>query len=233
MAELEHRDAVTDALAELGRATAADADDLQRGRDALHAYRRAASRARTRRVATAVMALAAAVVLVVTLAPRLRGHGFEVEQGSFLVQQQRAAPGSRVEAAQWLEVGDATACLRVGPRQVCGEPGARLRVLDETHVELARGHLRVDGAMSVTTSRGTLFGSDPGLDLTLHDDGAIEIGEHELELLEGAQRRVLAPGSRSEATAATPAVVAVAPAPAPAPARESAAAPAPTAGTKA
>ncbi|MFO0632931.1 MAG: hypothetical protein U0168_08790 [Nannocystaceae bacterium] len=218
MAELERRDAVTDALAELGRAGAAAPDDLQRGLAALQAHRRAATRARTRMVATAAVALAAAILLAVTLAPRLRGRGFEVDEGTFLVQQQRAAPGSRVDAAQWLEVGDATACLRVGARRVCGEPGARLRVLDQDRIELARGRVRVDGAMTVTTSRGALFGSDPGLDVTLHDDGAIEIGDVAVELLDGAERRVLAPGSRTDAAVTVAPVVAAAPAVASAPA---------------
>ncbi len=168
----ERRDAVTAGLAALGQPEGLREDDHARGMSVLADFRAArARRTRVRTVAVVVCSMAAAVALTWLVAPQLRARGFEVDQGEFLVQQARVASGSQVAAGEWLEPNAARACVRVATRRVCGEPGARLRVLDDQTIELGRGRVSADGTLRVVTPIGVLDAGEGGLDLALDDDG--------------------------------------------------------------
>ncbi|MBK8235098.1 MAG: hypothetical protein IPK74_06060 [Deltaproteobacteria bacterium] len=197
MAEsFEHeRDAVTDGLAAFGRLEPARDDDLARGLATVQAFALTQRRgARMRAIAIGGLAAAAALVLAVAVAPRLRASGYAVEQGEFLVQQDRVLDGSSVARGEWVEVGANTACLRVARARVCGEPGTRLRVLDDRRIELDHGRVQIDAAIAVETTRGVVEGRDDGLVIAL-DGGALVLGEFAATLSQGSQRIELAPGT--------------------------------------
>ena len=167
----DDRDAVTFALADLGRAEPLRADDVARARSTFAGFHAARRRRRLRAVGVAVCSMAAAIALTFMVAPLLRGRGFEVVEGDFLVQQGRVEAGTRVASGEWIEPGSTRACVKVGARRVCGEPGARLRVLDDDRVELERGRLSVDGAFEVETTIGVVRGHAEGLDVVMDAEG--------------------------------------------------------------
>lgn len=197
MAEsFEHeRDAVTDGLAEFGRLEPAGDDDLARGLATVQAFVLTQRRgARVRAIAIGGLAAAAALVLAFAVAPQLRASGYAIEQGEFLSQQDRVLDGSSIARGEWVEVGASTACLRVARARVCGEPGTRLRVLDDRRIELDHGRVQADAAIAVETTRGVVEGRDDGLVVAL-DDGALVLGEFAATLSQGSQRVELAPGT--------------------------------------
>lgn len=168
----ERGDAVTEGLAALGRVEGLRNDDCARGLSTLADFRATQRRrARVRRLSVVVCSLAAAVALTWLVVPQWRTHGFEVDHGEFLVQQGRVASGSQVVAGEWIEPDGGRACLRVAARQVCGERGARLRVLDDDTIELGRGRVSADGALRVITAIGVLESGADGLDLVFDSEG--------------------------------------------------------------
>lgn len=170
------RDAVTDALAMLGQPQACTDDDRRLASSVFDRFRSAQRRrARVRTVGVLGLAAAAAIALTWYVVPQLRGRGFEVDQGEFLVQQGRVTSGSHVAAGEWMEADGGRACVRVAARRVCGEAGARLRVLDDDTVELDRGGVSADGALDVITPVGEVHGAAGGFDLAL-DEGGLQIG---------------------------------------------------------
>jgi hypothetical protein len=188
----DDRDAVTFALADLGRVEPLRADDVARARSTFAGFHAARRRRRLRAVGVAVCSMAAAIALTFMVAPLLRGRGFEVVEGEFLVQQGRVDAGNRVASGEWIEPGSGRACVKVGARRVCGEPGARLRVLDDDRVELERGRLSADGAIEVETAIGVVRGHDEGLDVAMDpDDQALLVDGPAITLMrDGAEVEV-------------------------------------------
>lgn len=197
----EPKDAVTAALAELGRPQPVGDRDLELGSSVLGSFRAAQRRRARWRIGAGVgLAAAAAVVLSWAVIPRLADRSLEVSQGEFLVQQERVADGAKVAVGEWVEATETPACLEVGRRRVCGEKGSRLRVVDDGTVELARGRLQVDAGLVVVTPIGEVRSTGDGLELALDDLGqSIVLGDTPAVLVQDGHSIALAPGARAGA----------------------------------
>lgn len=192
------RDAVITELEALGRVEAVRDDDLWRAQQMLSELGRRRSRTRRIRAFTAgggaVLAIAATLVLTWAVLPRLRPAAFEVDGGEFLAQQGRLHTGDRIPVGEWIDTGDARACLRLHERRVCGEPGTRLRVrADDGAVEIDRGRVEVTGDVELATPAGSLRGDGFTVEL---DDAAMTVISGQVELADDAGVRTLEAGSR-------------------------------------
>lgn len=194
-------DGVIDALAALGRPHAASERDHEIAASVLGSFR-AAQRRRARWRVGAALGLGAAAALVLSWAvvSRMGDHHLQVAEGEFLVQQERVASGAQVAEGEWIEATATPACLRVAGRRVCGDTGARLRIVDDRTVELARGRLSVDAGLVVLTPIGEVRSTSEGLELTLDDAGeTILLGGTAATLVQNGASIPLAAGAQANA----------------------------------
>lgn len=198
----EPTDAVTDALAEMGRPQAIGDRDHEIAASVLGTFRAAQRRRARWRIGAGVgLAAAAAVVLSWAVIPQLADRSLQVSQGEFLVQQERVADGSKVAVGEWVEATETPACLQVGRRSVCGEKGSRLRVVDDDTVELARGRLKVDAGLVVLTPIGEVRSTGDGIELVLDAAGeTIVLGDTPAVLVQDGDEVALAPGATANAS---------------------------------